>query len=99
MNHVPPKATIRYDRSNCEGFFVCNAVDPDNFEEVEGEQVVDLICGEEVEDGIWEKTIEGEEAIELAKQAAQGCPVDVIQVIEQEAEEVIAGPEALPAEA
>lgn len=96
---MTPKATIRYDRSNCEGFFVCNATDPDHFQEAEDEEVVDLIDGEEVEDGIWETTIEGKDEIRMAKQAADGCPVDVIQVTEEDGEDVKAGPESLPAEA
>lgn len=92
---------IVYDRRNCEGYFVCITMDPDSFEEDEddGEDKAALIGGdvEEVEDGLWVKEID-EDAVEEALQAAQGCPADVIKVVDDDGT-VLEGPDELPIEA
>lgn len=89
-------AKVIYDRTNCEGFWVCTAVDP-SFVENEKDDKADLEGATEVEDGLLVLEVDDEEAIELAAQAAHGCPVDVIRV-ETEDGETIAGPEEVPLE-
>lgn len=91
-------AKIVYDRTNCEGFWVCSAMDPDDFEEKREEKKVDLTGAREVSPGLWEKEIPDEgEQFDNAVSAAAGCPVDVIKVIDAEGK-VVEGPETLPIE-
>lgn len=91
---------IVYDRRNCEGYFVCVTMAPDDFKEDEnrdGDDVAELLGGKEPDDGLWTKTID-EDDVEEALSAAQGCPADVIKVLDDDGN-VLEGPETLPIEA
>lgn len=91
---------IVYDRRNCEGYLVCVTMDPDSFQEddEDGKDKAALIGGAtEVEPGLWEKEID-EDDIDIAVQAAAGCPSDVIKVVDDDGV-VIEGPDELPIEA
>ncbi len=76
---------IVYDRTGCIGAGTCEALDPDDFELVE-DGLADLKGGEEVSDGVWEKEIP-EEQKDAALEAAKGCPVNVIKIIDTETDE------------
>jgi len=86
---------VCYDRKNCEGYFVCVTMAPELFEEADDDKV-DLLGGKEQEDGLFVKEID-EDGLEDAKQAAVGCPADVIKVVADDGE-LLAGPEELPIE-
>lgn len=94
MSPAMPK--IVFDRKNCEGLFVCSASDPDTWEENVDENKVDLVDGKELDDGLYELEIDADR-LELALEAAEGCPVDVIKVLDDDGN-VLAGPEELPIE-
>ncbi|MBW3582670.1 MAG: ferredoxin [Euryarchaeota archaeon] len=87
---------IVYDKKNCEGFFVCSAAAPDHFDEDQDEQKVDLTDSKEKAENLFEKEI-SEEELEEAIEAAEGCPADVIKVLDDDGE-VVAGPKELPIE-
>lgn len=77
---------IEFDRDTCIGAFVCVDQDPAHFEAANGK--ADLLGGEEVDSGVWvveEDLDEGE--TEAAVMAAKGCPVDVINVKDQDENE------------
>lgn len=71
---------IVYDRSGCIGAGTCEALDPEDFELVE-DGLADLKEGEEVSDDVWEKEVP-ENREEAALEAARGCPVNVIKIID-----------------
>lgn len=73
---------IVYDRTGCIGAATCEALDPDDFEMVE-DGLADLKGGEEVQDGIWEKEIDADQKQD-ALEAARGCPVNVIKIVDTE---------------
>lgn len=85
---------IRYDRENCEGFFICVAADPDTWKEADDDKA-DLEGGEK-KGQVWEKEI-SEDELDDAEAAADGCPVDVIQVVDDDGN-VVSGPDKLPVE-
>lgn len=87
---------IVYDRKNCEGFFVCSSMDPDRWNEDQDEQKVDLQGAKEIGDGLYEVEID-EADLADAEAAADGCPADVIKVLDDDGN-VISGPEELPVE-
>ncbi len=74
-----------YDRTGCIGAGTCEALDPDDFELVE-DGLADLIGGDEVSDGVWEKEVP-EERKDDALEAAKGCPVNVIKIVDTESGE------------
>lgn len=78
---------IVYDRTGCIGAGTCEALDPDDFELVE-DGLADLKEGEETSDGVWEKTVP-EEREEEALEAAKGCPVNVITIVDEETGEQV----------
>ncbi len=81
------KYQIKFDRSACQSNFVCTAVDPDHFAEAE-DGLAELTGGETQEDV---QTLDIEESgLEKAKQAANGCPVLAIEVLEKESGEKLA---------
>lgn len=97
MHHGPvmcPK--IVFDRTNCEGFNVCAAMDPDRWKEVPDEKKVDLVGANEVSDGRFELEIT-EDQVDDATSAAEGCPAEVIKVLANDGK-VLAGPKQLPIE-
>lgn len=78
---------IVYDRNGCIGAGTCEALDPDNFELVE-DGLADLKDGDEVQDGIWVKEISDADK-DAALEAAKGCPVNVIKIMDAETDEQI----------
>ncbi|MFP4135799.1 MAG: ferredoxin [Candidatus Acetothermia bacterium] len=81
------KYKLKYDKDACQSNFVCTAVDPGHFKEgADGK--AELIEGKE-EDGL--ATLEvGEDDKSAAKQAANGCPMMAIELVESESGETIA---------
>lgn len=78
---------IVYDRTGCIGAATCEALDPDDFEMVE-DGLADLKDGEEVRDGVWEKEVPAEREDD-ALEAAKGCPVNVIKIVDTETGEQV----------
>lgn len=76
---------IVYDRTGCIGAATCEALDPEDFEMVE-DGLADLIDSEEVNDGVFEKEIP-EERKDDALEAAKGCPVNVIKIVDTDSGE------------
>lgn len=88
---------IVYDRKNCEGFLVCVSTAPEDFEEAD-DGLADLIKGaEQDEEGLFVKEIP-DDRVDEAISAAEGCPADVIKVVDDDGN-VVEGPEELPIEA
>lgn len=85
---------VVYDKKNCDGFFICSAQAPELFEELDEVNKVDLIEGNEISDDLFEREIE-DDMKDAAIAAADGCPVDVIKVVDDEGN-VLEGPEELP---
>ena len=78
---------IRYDRDTCIGMFQCVA-EWDGFEKDERAGKAILTDSEEVEDGVFEREIP-EDAEFDAKFAARVCPVDAIEVYDDDGEQLI----------
>lgn len=78
---------IVYDRTGCIGAATCEALDPADFVMVE-DGLADLKDGEETRDGVWEKKVP-EEREDDALEAAKGCPVNVIKIIDTETGEQV----------
>ncbi|MFW5964747.1 MAG: ferredoxin [Natronomonas sp.] len=78
---------VRYDRDTCIGMFQCVA-EWDAFEKDEDAGKAILADSEEVEEGVFERKIP--EGAELdAKFAARACPVDAIEVYDDDGEQVV----------
>lgn len=73
---------IIYDRTGCIGAGTCEALDPDDFKLVE-DGLADLVDADDEQGGVWEKEIP-EDRMEAALDAAKGCPVNVIRVVDTE---------------
>jgi len=78
---------IRYDRDTCIGMFQCVA-EWDGFEKDESAGKAILTDSEEVEDGIFEREIP-EDAEFDAQFAARVCPVDAIEVYDDDGEQLV----------
>lgn len=78
---------IVYDRTGCIGAATCEALDPDDFVMVE-DGLADLKDGEETRDGVWEKEVP-EEREDDALEAAKGCPVNVIKIVDTDTGEQV----------
>ena len=78
---------VRFDRETCIGMFQCVA-EWDAFERNENEGKADLAESEETEDGIFEREIP-EDAEFDAKFAARVCPVDAIEIYDDDGEQVV----------
>lgn len=77
------KYKLKFDKNACQSNFVCTAIDPDHFDEADDGKA-ELIGGEE-EDGIQVLEI-GEDEKSTAKQAADGCPMMAIELIDESGE-------------
>jgi len=84
-----PKLKIIYEREGCIGAAACAAIDPDNFV-MNDDGKADLTGATKREDGKWEKVVEvgSQEEVEKIIDGAKGCPVDVIQVFDEDEEKV-----------
>jgi len=76
---------LKFDKNACQSNFVCTAVDPEHFEEADDGKA-GLIDGEE-EDGIFVLEI-GEDEKQAAKQAADGCPMMAIELLDETGETI-----------
>lgn len=79
-NHL--SVQVKYDRTACDAWFQC-AEEWDEFEMNLGEGKADLAGSEADEDGFFVREVP-EDAEDLAKAAAEACPVDAISIIEDE---------------
>lgn len=77
-NRLPVQ--VRYDRTACDAWFQCTE-EWDEFEMNLAEGKADLAGAEADEDGLFVREVP-EDAEELAKAAAESCPVDAITIIE-----------------
>jgi len=78
---------LKFDKNKCQSNFVCTAVDPDHFQEADDGKV-ELIGGT-VEGNI--HTLEVDESEKTrAQQAADGCPMMAIELIDTESGETLA---------
>lgn len=73
---------IVYDRTGCIGAGTCEALDPEDFVLVE-DGLADLKDADDESGGIWEKEIPDDRKDD-ALEAAKGCPVNVIKIIDTE---------------
>ncbi|MFC7167176.1 ferredoxin [Halospeciosus flavus] len=78
---------VRFDRNTCIGMFQCT-VEWDAFEENTDAGKADLADAEEVEDGIFVREIPEDAELD-AKFAARACPVDAIEVYDDEGNQVV----------
>ena len=78
---------VRFDRDTCIGMFQCVA-EWDAFEKNTDEGKADLADSEEVETDIFEREVP--EGAELdAKFAARTCPVDAIEIYDDDGEQIV----------
>jgi len=77
------KYKLKFDKNACQSNFVCTAVDPEHFEQADDGKA-DLIGGEK-EDDIFVLEI-GEDEKTSAKQAADGCPMMAIELVDESGE-------------
>lgn len=78
---------IRFDRETCIGMFQC-AAEWDAFETNEDEGKADLAEGEEIEPDIFERTVPEDAELD-AKFAARACPVDAIEIYDDDGEQIV----------
>jgi ferredoxin len=77
------KFKIIHDRGNCIGCTACANLCP-KFWELSGQDgLADIVDGEKKEDGSMELAID-EKDFECNMEAAEGCPVNVIHITNQE---------------
>ncbi|MBS3787933.1 ferredoxin [Candidatus Bipolaricaulota bacterium] len=81
------KYKLKYDKDACQSNFVCTAVDPEHFKE--GEDGKAELIGGSNEDGNFVLEVE-ETDRQAAEQAANGCPMMAIELVDSEAGETIA---------
>ncbi|MEF8779440.1 MAG: ferredoxin [Haloferacaceae archaeon] len=78
---------IEFDRNTCIGMFQC--VDEwDGFRKNVDEGKADLVDAEETEDGVFVVEVPDEETFD-AEFAARVCPVDAIEVYDDDGEQVV----------
>jgi len=82
-----PCMKMRFDRETCIGMFQCTA-EWDAFEKDENEGKADLAESEEVEPDIFEREIPSDAELD-AKFAARVCPVDAIEVYDDDGEQIV----------
>jgi len=81
------KYELKYDKDACQSNFVCTAVDPEHFKE--GEDGKAELIGGSSEDGLFVLEVD-EDGKSAAEQAANGCPMMAIELVDTEAGETIA---------
>lgn len=84
------KYQLKLDRETCQSNFVCTAVDPDHFIEEDGGPFEGkaALVGKSENDKVQTMDIE-ESGKETAQQAANGCPMLAIELIDQESGDTI----------
>ncbi|MEF8777356.1 MAG: ferredoxin [Natronomonas sp.] len=78
---------VRFDRETCIGMFQC-AAEWDAFERNEDEGKADLAGGEETESDIFERVVPEDAELD-AKFAARACPVDAIEIYDDDGEQIV----------
>lgn len=78
---------IKYDRPNCIGAGVCAAVAPDHWE-MDADGKANLLDSKKLDNEIFEKQI-NEDQLDVNKQAAEGCPVQVIKMFNNKTNEEV----------
>jgi ferredoxin len=78
---------IRYDRNTCIGMFQCVA-EWDAFQKDEDAGKAVLADSEAVEDGVFEREVPEDAELD-AKFAARACPVDAIEVYDDDGEQLV----------
>ena len=78
---------VRFDRDTCIGMFQCVA-EWDAFEEDEGDGKADLAESEAVEPDIFERAVPADAELD-AKFAARSCPVDAIEVYDDDGDQLV----------
>ena len=81
------KYQIKFNRDSCQSNFVCTAVDPEHF--AQADDGLAELTGGETSDNIQTMDIE-ESELQKAKQAANGCPMQAIEVIDKESGNTLA---------
>ena len=82
-----PPYRIFHDRPGCIGCGACAAIAPD-FWEMDSDGKSNVIGGRRLESGQEERDIE-EKDLDINKESAQSCPVNVIHLINKEKDEKI----------
>jgi len=78
---------VRFDRDTCIGMFQCVA-EWDAFEENQDEGKADLADSAETEPDIFEREVPSEAELD-AKFAARTCPVDAIEIYDDDGEQIV----------
>ncbi|MBW2975931.1 ferredoxin [Candidatus Woesearchaeota archaeon] len=78
---------LQHDRDNCIGCGACEAVAPDFFG-MEEDGKSKLKGGKKVDNELYEKDI-SEKDLQVNKDAADSCPVNVIHIIKNDTKEKI----------
>lgn len=81
------KYVLKLDKETCQSNFICTAVDPTHFEEADDGKA-GLIGGSR-DDHIESLEIDEDEK-QAAQQAADGCPVLAIELVDDESGETLA---------
>ena len=79
------KYTLQHDRPNCIGCAACEAVAPD-FWEMNGDGKSDIKGGKHLDNG-WQELNFEEKDLQINKDGADSCPVNVIHIIKKETRE------------
>jgi len=78
---------VRFDRDTCIGMFQCVA-EWDAFEENQDEGKADLDDSAEIEPDIFEREVPDGAELD-AKFAARTCPVDAIEIYDDDGEQIV----------
>ena len=78
---------VRFDRDTCIGMFQCVA-EWDAFEEDEDDGKADLAGSEAVEPDVFEREVPADAELD-AKFAARACPVDAIEVYDDDGDQLV----------
>ena len=78
---------VRFDRDTCIGMFQCVA-EWDAFQKDESAGKADLAESEEVDEDIFEREVPADAELD-AKFAARACPVDAIEIYDDDGEQLV----------
>ena len=81
------KFVLQHDRPNCIGCAACEAVAPDVWE-MNSDGKSDIKGGRNVDNG-WQESEFAEKDLQINKDAADSCPVNVIHIIKKDTKEKI----------
>lgn len=81
------KYVLQHDRPNCIGCAACEAVAPD-FWEMNEDGKSDIKGGKQLDNG-WQELDFEEKDLQINKEGADSCPVNVIHIVKKETREKI----------